>query len=73
MDTIAVGPNADSSLEQLAQRTGGQSYYHLDGTSDIIGAFSAQAAAQRAGKWERHVCSNIECPMFSLGSETELV
>lgn len=49
MDTIAVGPSADPSLEQLAQRTGGQSYYHLDGTSDIIGAFSAQSAAQRTG------------------------
>lgn len=49
VDTIAVGPDADDSLEHLAQRTGGESYYHLDGTSDIIGAFSAQAAAQRAG------------------------
>ncbi|PIK51796.1 putative epithelial chloride channel protein-like [Apostichopus japonicus] len=49
VDTIAVGPSADPSLEQLAQRTGGQSYYHLDGTSDIIGAFSAQSAAQRTG------------------------
>ena len=46
VDTVAVGAEADKELELLAVHTGGDSFSHTDGSSEIYLSFFKAAAAQ---------------------------
>ncbi|XP_071484879.1 calcium-activated chloride channel regulator 3A-1-like [Diadema antillarum] len=48
VNTVAVGAEADQSLELLAEHTGGDSFSHTDRSSEIYLSFFKAAAAQMA-------------------------
>ena len=59
VDTIAMGPEADSELEDIAERTGGQSYFFDDnsGIGNIKDAFHGTTRILPRNVWSETVVS----------------
>lgn len=59
VDTIAIGPEADSELEDVAERTGGQSYFFDDnsGIGNLKDAFHGTTRILPRNVWSETVVS----------------